>query len=274
MSNKHFANKELQVTPNNNPITAFDFQGSSLSTLMDADNNPWFIAKDLSAILGYSDAEAMTRRLDEDEVQNLQIVGFNNRGINLINESGLYSSVLGSTKPEAKAFKKWVTSEVLPSIRKIGSYTLSNELKEVKIMLLEAKEETKAATKEATAAKDAYNLFFDNEDRLITRADFAKITQLRSTKALNEILKTEKIIVKSKTQRPMSKFSHWFKAVPEGEYQDYFGNIKTRFIYSLTPLGAYELSLYLIKKGYIKAIGYFINPDEYAEYADDDDSPF
>ncbi len=83
----------------------------------------WFVAKDVAAILGYNDTEAMTRRLDSDEVQNLQIVGFGNRGVNIINESGLHSSILGSAKPEAKKFKKWVTSEVLPSIRKTGSYT-------------------------------------------------------------------------------------------------------------------------------------------------------
>jgi hypothetical protein len=66
----------------------------------------------------------MTKRLDEDEKQNLQIAGFGPRGVTLINESGLYSAVLGSTKEEAKPFKKWVTSEVLPSIRKAGGYRI------------------------------------------------------------------------------------------------------------------------------------------------------
>lgn len=65
----------------------------------------------------------MCERLEEDEKQNRQIRGFGNRGVITINESGLYSAILGSTKPEAKPFKKWVTSEVLPTIRKTGSYT-------------------------------------------------------------------------------------------------------------------------------------------------------
>lgn len=85
-------------------------------------SDPWFVAKDVADSLGYSDAYEMTKRLDSDEIQNRQIAGYGNRGVNLINESGLYSAILGSRKPEAKEFKKWVTSEVLPQVRKTGSY--------------------------------------------------------------------------------------------------------------------------------------------------------
>lgn len=103
-------------------ITPFSFESHSVQVVIDDHGDPWFVAKEVSSALGYSDAEAMTRRLDEDEKQNLQLVGFGPRGVTVINESGLYTAVLGSTKPEAKRFKKWVTSEVLPSIRKTGSY--------------------------------------------------------------------------------------------------------------------------------------------------------
>jgi len=89
---------------------------------VEIDGEPWFVGKDVAEALGYTDTEAMTRRLDKDEIQNRQFVGFGNRGATLINESGLYSAILGSTKPEAKRFKKWVTSDVLPSIRKTGGY--------------------------------------------------------------------------------------------------------------------------------------------------------
>lgn len=88
---------------------------------------PWFVAMDIADILGYSDAYEMTKRLDDDEKSNRQIAGSGpatgGRGVIVINESGLYSAILGSQKDEAKRFKKWVTSEVLPSIRKTGSYT-------------------------------------------------------------------------------------------------------------------------------------------------------
>ncbi len=118
------SNQFLGVTAMNNQLTTFNFEGANVRAIKDENNESWFLAKDVAAILGYNDTEAMTRRLDSDEVQNLQIVGFGNRGVNIINESGLHSSILGSAKPEAKKFKKWVTSEVLPSIRKTGGYSV------------------------------------------------------------------------------------------------------------------------------------------------------
>ncbi|WDL74357.1 hypothetical protein IP360_05825 [Helicobacter winghamensis] len=90
------------------------------------EDKPYFVAMDIARALEYQDTEAMTRRLDSDEIQNLQIVGFGNRGVSVINESGLYNAILGSKKPQAKAFKKWITSEVLPSIRKQGYYLSPN----------------------------------------------------------------------------------------------------------------------------------------------------
>jgi prophage antirepressor-like protein len=103
-------------------VIPFNFNQHSVRVITNENGDPWFIAKEIAEILEYSDAEAMTRRLDDDEVQNRQIVGFGNRGVNIINESGLYSAIMTSQKPAAKVFKKWVTSEVLPSIRKTGSY--------------------------------------------------------------------------------------------------------------------------------------------------------
>lgn len=104
-------------------IIPFQFESQSVRVVTDDRGEPWFIAKEIAGAMGYSDAEAMTRRLDDDEKQNLQIVGFGPRGVTIINESGLYSAILGSAKEEAKRFKRWVTSEVLPTIRKTGAYT-------------------------------------------------------------------------------------------------------------------------------------------------------
>ena len=88
------------------------------------DGEPWFVAGDVAAALDYSVAKDMTRNLDDDEKggQIVPTLG-GDQEMTVINESGLYSAILKSRKPEAKAFKKWVTSEVLPSIRKTGSYT-------------------------------------------------------------------------------------------------------------------------------------------------------
>ncbi len=104
-------------------LIPFSFEAREVRVVM-LEQSPWWIAMDVASILDYSDTEAMTRRLDDDEIQNLQIVGFGPRGVTVINESGLYSAILGSRKSDAKQFKRWVTSEVLPSIRKTGSYSL------------------------------------------------------------------------------------------------------------------------------------------------------
>lgn len=98
----------------------FDEHTSISATLIDGE--PWFVAMEIAKALDYGDAEAMTRRLDNDEKQNRRIVGFGPRGVTVINESGLYAAILGSRKPEAKRFRKWVTGTVLPSIRKTGQY--------------------------------------------------------------------------------------------------------------------------------------------------------
>ncbi|MBK5243353.1 BRO family protein, partial [Clostridium sp.] len=87
----------------------------------------WFVAKDISNILGYSETNRMTTRLDDDESISTRLEGMNMNST-LINESGLYSAVLGSQKPESKKFKKWVTSEVLPTIRKHGAYMTDNTI--------------------------------------------------------------------------------------------------------------------------------------------------
>lgn len=96
------------------------------------DGEPWFVAKDVAEILGYSETNRMIARLDEDEIRKFastEMVGANSkaREFTIINESGLYNAVLRSTKPNAREFRKWVTGEVLPSIRKTGGYLIARK---------------------------------------------------------------------------------------------------------------------------------------------------
>ena len=90
------------------------------------DGNPWFVGKDVAQALGYTNpAKALIDHVDEeDKLNNETLSSLGQRGGWLINESGLYSLILSSKLPDAKKFKRWVTSEVLPSIRKTGSYSL------------------------------------------------------------------------------------------------------------------------------------------------------
>lgn len=101
-------------------ITPFNF-GTHTVRVITRNNQPWFVASDVCQALGYSNtSKAIGDHLDEDERYNESL----ERGgsLLLINESGLYALVLRSRKPEARKFAKWVTSEVLPSIRQTGSY--------------------------------------------------------------------------------------------------------------------------------------------------------
>ena len=109
----------------------FAFDGKPVRVVL-VDGEPWWVAHDLAAALEYGVASAMTRHLDEDEA-GVSIVHTRSangveqaREMSIINESGLYSAILRSRKASAKRFKKWVTAEVLPSIRKYGAYVMPN----------------------------------------------------------------------------------------------------------------------------------------------------
>lgn len=97
-------------------------------------NDPWFVGKDVAKALGYSNTkDAIATHVDYDDrlvIQKSENTTFEipNRGLTIINESGLYSLVLSSKLPSAKQFKRWVTSEVLPAIRKTGGYVNNDEL--------------------------------------------------------------------------------------------------------------------------------------------------
>ena len=94
--------------------------------VIEKDGQPWFVAKDVCDILEIQNTTDATKRLDADEVTRLNLGGLTGE-TNLVNEYGLYSLILGSRKPEAKKFKRWVTHEVLPSIRKNGGYIANQE---------------------------------------------------------------------------------------------------------------------------------------------------
>ena len=100
----------------------FNFHGQEVRTLT-IDNEPWFVGKDVADILGYQNGSRdINRHVDDEDRQNYQNGTFGNRGVTVINESGLYSLILSSKLPQAKEFKRWVTSEVLPAIRKQGGF--------------------------------------------------------------------------------------------------------------------------------------------------------
>ena len=110
------------MTSNN--VQPFEFEGNQVRILSDEKGEPWFVAKDVCDILGYTNAsKAISDHVDsEDKLYNESLSSLGQRGGWLVNESGLYSLVLSSKLPTAKEFKRWVTHEVLPSIRRHGVY--------------------------------------------------------------------------------------------------------------------------------------------------------
>lgn len=109
-----------------NPITLFNFNRIDVRVIT-KENEPWFVLNDVCKILELENSRNVTARLDNDEKDYVHIMDAigRERETTIINESGLYSLIIRSRKSEAKHFKKWVTSEVLPSIRKTGGYLLS-----------------------------------------------------------------------------------------------------------------------------------------------------
>ena len=104
-----------------NDLQIFTYQQSTVRTV-ERDGEPWFVLKDVCDVLGISNPTVVANRLDADEVAKFDLGGLSGEA-NVINESGLYNVILRSDKPEAKPFRKWVTSEVIPAIRRHGSYS-------------------------------------------------------------------------------------------------------------------------------------------------------
>ena len=107
-----------------NDLQIFTYQQSTVRTV-ERDGEPWFVLKDVCDVLGIGSPHKVADRIDEDERNQIPLTDSLGRQqeTTIINESGLYNVILRSDKPEAKPFRKWVTSEVIPAIRRHGSYS-------------------------------------------------------------------------------------------------------------------------------------------------------
>lgn len=177
----------------NHEIQTFNFNDATMRTMTDPAGDPWFVAKDVCDILALG-TEHLRRDLDEDEVTeatNLPIwqVGSNGGRVPLIiSEPGLYKLIIRSRKPEAKEFQRWVTHEVLPTIRKTGGYIPTSESDSDEAIMAKAlliAKKTIERNAQQLRAKDrqimelepkaqALNTFTSVEDRLLIR-DAAKV---------------------------------------------------------------------------------------------------
>lgn len=122
-------------------LTAFNFNNNQVRVLM-IDGEPWFVAKDVAEIFDYADLSKMLNLVDTedkdvinpkklDSAKMAESFSSNTFKVSIINESGLYACIFGSHKPQAKEFKRWVTSQVLPAIRKSGTYSTLTSIPQV-----------------------------------------------------------------------------------------------------------------------------------------------
>lgn len=115
----------------NTNLQTWSYENSEIRTV-EKDGEPWFVGKDVAAVLGYAKPEnAIARHVDDEDKSTTPFQGtaYETRAT-IINKSGLYSLILSSKLPNAKKFKRWVTSEVLPSIRKHGAYMTDQTLEQ------------------------------------------------------------------------------------------------------------------------------------------------
>ncbi|MES1079772.1 phage antirepressor [Limosilactobacillus fermentum] len=172
-----------------NKITSYVFDGSNVRTLV-IDGQPYFVGKDVAEILGYANTrDALSKHVDSEDKNTVAIhdgIKRGNPNQTVINESGLYSLILGSKLPQAKEFKRWVTSDVLPAIRKHGAYMTNEKIEEVLLnpdtiikLATELKTERERRSiaeqrvNELTPKASYYDLVLSNES-LVTITQIAK----------------------------------------------------------------------------------------------------
>lgn len=175
----------------------FDYGEQRIRTVVDLDGEPWFVAADVCAVLGLEQVSRAMTRLDEDQHTSTQITGPNGRTVtvNIVSEPGLYDLIIRSDKPEARPFRRWVTSEVLPSIRRTGSYGVARQLPQTYAEALrayadevEARELADAKVAELEPAAEQYHRWQTSPDTVYV-VEWAKtigLTQAEAFKALRE----------------------------------------------------------------------------------------
>ncbi|MCT1367208.1 BRO family protein [uncultured Kocuria sp.] len=166
-------------------LDIFNYQDHQVRTIADENGEPWFVASDVAKILGYRDAANMTRRLDPEDLRTHSVsTSAGERQATIISEPGLYAAVLGSQVEGAKAFKRWVTHEVVPSIRRHGGYMTPQKIEEVLtnpdtiIQLATNLKKERAAREELELKVEADRPAVEYHDQFVARHDLITIRTL------------------------------------------------------------------------------------------------
>ena len=231
------------------PTTLFHFENLDIRTLTKEDGSIWFVGVDVCKAIDIQNSSQAFSRLEEDEVYNLYLTDSlgRNQNTTIISESGLYSLILTSNKPEAKQFKRWITGEVIPSIRKTGSYSIQKpkelskiewiqialKTEEEKVKLQEEKERAEKIAQEnkqqrLIVEKKNEELKADNQNlqsRAVLFDAFTSTTELKSLKQIGyklkryglggrkifQLLRDEKILTKVNGENyPAANYDKYF----------------------------------------------------------------
>ena len=208
-------------------IKPFDFHGQQVRTIL-IDGEPWFVLNDLCRVLGIANPRDVANRIDSDGVGKTDTIDSMGRTqqSTIVNEPGMYEAVIRSNGEIAKPFRRWITREVLPQIRKTGSYSTVNAHPELVSrvdlarMVLEAEEEKQviAAALESAAPAIAYHDRFVANDDAVTVKDWAAEFGITEPAARQKLMDA-KIIYRKLIGERWSASEH--KKVKEFEYRAY-----------------------------------------------------
>lgn len=199
-----------------NDLKIFTYNDVQFRTITKSDGEKWFVLKDVCDILGLTNSRMIAERLDDDEkgVSQIYTPG-GKQEMTVISESGLYNVILRSDKPEAKPFRKWVTAEVLPSIRRHGIYAVDELLNDpdtmIKALTALKEEREKRATLEAKIEQDKPKVLFASavecSKNSILIGDMAKLLRQNGyeigQQRLFEKLRNEGYLMKTGSSRNM-----------------------------------------------------------------------
>lgn len=246
-----------------NDLIPFTYEGHDVRSVL-IDDEPWFVAADVATVLGYSVASAMTRTLDSDEkgVQTLHTPG-GPQELAIISEPGLFSAVIRSRVPGAQAFKRWVTHDVLPQIRRTGRYevpaaelTMPSHSEALRgwAREIDAREAAEAHVRELTPKAEYVDSFVAHDDLTEVRVA-ANNLGIRET-ALRELLvarswaykkfigrrwsKAAGKLVEEYEWRPYAEKSRYFRVVAQHQAPRHHNNQLRRTMY-VTPEGMVAL---------------------------------
>jgi anti-repressor protein len=201
-------------------LQLFNYEGSQVRTVF-KDGEPFWVAKDVCDILEIGSPTDAVKRLDDDEVDSIEVADSfgRNQKSNCVTESGLYSLILGSRKPEAKAFKRWVTHDVLPTIRKTGSYSTMDPQQLIALALVEAQKVIENKDKQIAIMQPKAQ-FFDAVADSKSAIEFGKAAKVLAIRGfgrnnLFEFLRNEGVLMDGNIPKQRYIDSGYFRVIEQ-----------------------------------------------------------